>query len=48
MMFPELKNIIFIEILLRPNFSLRSSGLPYFYRVKLDVIHVVWFIRDGL
>ena len=38
MMFPELKNIIFVEILLRPNFSLRSSGLPYFYRVKLDVI----------
>ena len=38
MLFPELKNIIFVEILLRPNFSLRSSGLPYFYRVKLDVI----------
>ena len=38
MMFPQPKNIIFVEILLRPNFSPRSSGLPYFYRVKLDVI----------
>ena len=38
MMFPEPKNVIFVEILLHPNFSLRSSGLPYFYRVTLDVI----------
>ena len=38
MMFPEPKNVIFVEILLRPNFSPRNSGLPYFYRVKLDVI----------
>ena len=38
MMFPEPKNVIFVEILLHPNFSLRNSGLPYFYRVKLDVI----------
>ena len=38
MMFPEPKNVIFVEILLRPNFSPGSSGLPYFYRVKLDVI----------
>ena len=38
MVFPEPKNVIFVEILLRPNFSPRSSGLPYFYRVKLDVI----------
>ena len=38
MMFPEPKNVIFVEILLHPNFSPRNSGLPYFYRVKLDVI----------
>ena len=38
MLFPEPKNVIFVEILLHPNFSLRNSGLPYFYRVKLDVI----------
>ena len=38
MVFPEPKNVIFDEILLRPNFSPRNSGLPYFYRVKLDVI----------
>ena len=37
-MFPEPKNVIFVEILLRPNCSPKSSGLPYFYRVKLDVI----------
>ena len=38
MLFPEPKNVFFVEILLHPNFSLRSSGLPYFYSVKLDVI----------
>ena len=38
MMFPKPKNVIFVEILLHPNFSPRNSGLPYFYRVKLDVI----------
>ena len=38
MLFPEPKNVFFVEILLQPNFSLRSSGLPYFYSVKLDVI----------
>ena len=38
MMFPKPKNVIFFEILLLPTFSPRSSGLPYFYRVKLDVI----------
>ena len=38
MLFPEPKNVFFVEILLHPNFSLSSSGLPYFYSVKLDVI----------
>ena len=38
MLFPKPKNVFFVEILLHPNFSLRSSGLPYFYSVKLDVI----------
>ena len=38
MLFPEPKNVFFVEILLHPNFSPRNSGLPYFYRVKLDLI----------
>ena len=38
MMSPDYKNVIFISFLLRPNFSTKSSGLPDFYRVKLDVI----------
>ena len=38
MLFPEPKNVFFVENLLHPNFSLSSSGLPYFYSVKLDVI----------
>ena len=38
MLLREPKNVFFVEILLHPNFSLRSSGLPYFYSVKLDVI----------
>ena len=38
MKFPDSKNIILISFLLRPNFSTKSSGLPDFYRVKLDVI----------
>ena len=38
MMFPDSKNVIFIKFLLRLNFSTISSGLPDFYRVKLDVI----------
>ena len=38
MTFPDSKNIILISFLLRPNFSTKSSGLPDFYRVKLDVI----------
>ena len=41
-MFPEPKNVFFVENLLHPNFSLSSSGLPYFYSVKLDVI---WFTQ---
>ena len=32
------KNVTFIEIYLRPSFSTKSSGLPDFYSVKLDVI----------
>ena len=38
MIFPDSKNVIFIWILLRPNFSTKSSGLPDFFTVKLDVI----------
>ena len=38
MMFPDSKNVTFVEILLRPNSSTKSSGLPDFYSVKLDVI----------
>ena len=38
MMFPDSKNVIFIKFLLRLNFSTIKSGLPDFYRVKLDVI----------
>ena len=37
-MFPDSENAIFIEFLLRLNFSTKSSGLPDFYNVKLDVI----------
>ena len=32
------KNVTFIGIYLRPSFSTKSSGLPDFYSVKLDVI----------
>ena len=32
------KNVTFIEIYSRPSFSTKSSGLPDFYSVKLDVI----------
>ena len=38
MMFPDSKNVTFVEILLRPNYGTKSSGLPDFYSVKLDVI----------
>ena len=38
MMFPDSKNVTFVEILLRLNSSTKSSGLPDFYSVKLDVI----------
>ena len=38
MLFAEPKNVFFVEIPLHPNISLRSSGLPYFYSVKLDII----------
>ena len=37
-MFPDSENTIFIEFLLRLNFNTKSSGLPDFYNVKLDVI----------
>ena len=38
MMFPDSKNVTFVEILLHPNSSTTSSGLPDCYSVKLDVI----------
>ena len=38
MMFPDSKNVTFVEILLCLNSSTKSSGLPDFYSVKLDVI----------
>ena len=38
MMIPDSKNVIFIKFLLRPNFSTKSSGMPDFCSVKLDVI----------
>ena len=38
MMFHDSKNITFVEILLRLNSSTKSSGLPDFFSVKLDVI----------
>ena len=38
MMSPGPKNVIFISFLLRPNSSTKSSGLPDFYSVNLDVI----------
>ena len=38
MMFPDSKNVTYVEILLRQNSSTESSGLPDFYSVKLDVI----------
>ena len=37
-MFPDSKNVFFVWFLLRPNFSTKTSGLPDFYRVNLDVI----------
>ena len=38
MMFPDSRIVTFVEILLRLNSSTKSSGLPDFYSVKLDVI----------
>ena len=40
MMFPDSKNVIYIIFLLRLNFSTIKSGLPDFYRVKLDIIGI--------
>ena len=34
MMFPDSKNVTFVEILLWPSFSTKSAGMPGFYRVK--------------
>ena len=31
------KNVTIFEIYLRPSFSTKSSGLPDFYSVKLDI-----------
>ena len=36
MMFPDSKNVTYVEILLRPSFSTKSAGMPGFYRVKFD------------
>ena len=40
MRFPNSKNVVFVQILLPPNFSTKSAGMSdlYMYRVNLDVI----------
>ena len=41
MMSPDYEKIIFISFLFHPNFSTKSAGFPYFYRVNLDGIVLV-------